>query len=93
MKDRLASAGIGVDDRPKTHRGVALFFSQLRGNVLQMPEHPFVIDFGLSQTTNMLLGNNQKMHGRLRIGILERQHRFVLVHDLSREFAGDYFAE
>jgi hypothetical protein len=39
------------------------------------------------------LGNDQDMRWRLGIDVAERQHRFILKHDVGRNFARDDFLE
>ena len=59
----------------------------------QVPQHGFVLLTDVVDRGDELVGNDQNVHGALRVDIAERRHALVLKHDIGRHFAADDFAE
>jgi len=93
MKHGLPRPGAVVDDQAVSLRIQAFFVRNFfRGKKKMANEFSVrlrhAVDLG-----NMSLGNNERMHGCLRVRVLERDDCFVLVDDLGGHFFIDNFAE
>jgi hypothetical protein len=62
-------------------------------NAEEMAEQRLVAELGGRHAGDFLLWDDEEMHGRLRLDIVERQAAIVLERDLGRDFAGDDLGE
>jgi hypothetical protein len=93
MKHGLPRAGAIVDDQAVSLRIQAFFVGDFFcGKKKVADKFPVrlhhAVDLGY-----MPLGNNEHMHGRLGVRVLERDDCFVLEYDLGWNFFIDNFAE
>src|SRR3990172_3088974 len=89
VKDTLAGVGAGVDDDAKAAVGDSLLPRQARGDFEDMTDHGAVIGCEIENAGNMPARDDENMDGRLRIDVLEGNHRVILVNDISFDLALD----
>jgi len=81
MKHGLASPGAIIDDQAIALRIEAFFIGDLLRSKEQLAnEHPVSLSHAVN-LGNVPLGDNQRVHGRLRVDVLECDDRFILKHN------------
>ena len=93
VKDRLAGAGAGVDDRAVSRLTEARIIRQARGHAQQMAEQGFVSLRSFVQRLDVFERKHEDVRWRLRIDVLDRNRAIILMHKLGGNVAGDDFAE
>lgn len=91
----LSSIGAGVDDGAIAVVK-ALLCRDLRRSGEQLAEEcgGFAAELtGVEQTRDVFAGDDQNMHGRLRIDIRKRNHILILVDQFGRDGSVDDFAK
>jgi hypothetical protein len=59
----------------------------------QVPKQSSIFWLGFHEVGEMLFGNHQQMHGRLRIYIVKRQNLIIFVHLVRGHLAFYYFTK
>ena len=91
--DRLATQGVAIHRHAEAFRATLLLRQALSGEE-DMPGELLVIGLAeVVQGRDVLLGNDQKVHGRLRGDVMEGHDLIVLVEHLGRNVPGDDLAE
>ena len=92
MRHFLAAVAAGVDDGSEAVRA-AFLLGKLRHEVDHFTQECGIFGFGRSQGLDVLLGNNQKMHGRLGVDVAEGEHVVVFIDLAAADFAARNLAE
>jgi hypothetical protein len=82
--DHLATLGSAVHGNPISTLAEAESFAESPGDQQTPPEHFAVSGLGSHERGNVALGNDEDMHRRLRIDVLEGEDVVVLVLDVGR---------
>lgn len=92
MQVRYGFAGVRpiVDHESETGSEIELL-RELRGHVQEVTKDWLIGDGRRGDARNQFLGNNQKVHGRLWINVVNDDAELVLMFDLRRNFAVDDF--
>ena len=90
--DSLAAVWAGVDDETKTVVEM-LLLCNFRCSTEQLAEEFGFAEGGVREGAEVLLGNDQNMHGGLRIDVREGEHVIVLKEARDGDCAGGDFAE
>jgi len=93
VKDGLAGAGAGVDDRAVAGLAVTSVIGHPRGDAQEMAEQCFVPLRGLVKRFHVFERNHQHMGGGLRIYVLDGNAAIILMDKVGRDLARDDFAE
>src|SRR3990170_172791 len=93
MENALAGVGAGIDNDAKAAVGDPLLPRQARGDFEDMTDHGPVIRFQVQNPGDMPARDDENMDGRLRIDVLEGNHRVILVNDISFDLALDNAAK
>jgi hypothetical protein len=80
VKDGLARPGACVDHGPVAASFQTPLTRQLRRHYKQSPEEWSIVGGGLIQRCQMFAWNNERMDGRLRVGVL-KGHDFIILED------------
>ena len=83
----LAAVAAVVDHDPVAGLSDAKFLGERRRGQQQMPEHRLVGRRGLADARNEFLRDDQHMHRRLRVDVMERQRPLVFVNRLVGDLA------
>ena len=92
----LAALFAGVGDQPKTTLGIgihALLQRQLGHQHHHAAQHGGVLRLGLGQRGNVGFGNDEEMHRRPRVDVVEREQLFVFIDFFAGNFPRDDFAK
>lgn len=92
MEDRLSCARSNVEDGPVALLDVALA-GDLRGGQMAAADQFGIFGLGFLQSSEMFLGHDQHVRGRLRIDVFEGEDVLVLVNFLRGNLAADDAAE
>ena len=90
--DGLAAVGAGVDDDAETVVEM-LLLCNFRCSVEQLAEEFGFAGRGVREGAEVLFGDDQNMHGGLRIDVREGEHVVVLKEARDGDCAGGDFAE
>lgn len=86
--DGLASITAIVDSDPKP-LGEFEFFGDLRRGQKEVPKDGLIPAFRFRNARNGLFGNDEAMHRRLRVDVVNYDAVLVLVFNFCGDFAGD----
>jgi hypothetical protein len=92
MVDGLAAVGAGVDDDAVAF-GKALVAGYCSGRSKQVAEKSGVIFAGVSERCDVLARDHEKVGGRLRVDVRERDTLVVLEQELGRDGSFNDLAE
>ena len=92
MIDFLTAVTASVDDDAETVDGTFLH-GQLSSQPKHFTQKSVVLRLGVSQRLNVLLGNDQEVHGSLRMDVLEGQNFIIYINFGCRNFATGDAAE
>ena len=96
MVNLLSALGTGVGNQPKTTLRVGvhtLLQGKLGGQQEHAPQKVLVLRAHLRHGGNVQLGDQQKMHWRPRVDVVEGEYLFVFVNLFARYLAGNDFAK
>ena len=79
MIDFLTAVTASVDDDAETVDGTFLH-GQLSSQPKHFTQKSVVLRLGVSQRLNVLLGNDQEVHGSLRMDVLEGQYFIIFIN-------------
>ena len=88
----LAGVSAVVDDQSKTVRELQ-FPGDLSGDQQQVAEDGLIVGARLADSGNHLLRNDQQVHGRLRLNVVQDDAVLVLMLDSRGDVAVDDFLE
>lgn len=92
VRDGFAGVGAAVDDEAEAI-GEAEFFCDGAGGHDEMTEDRLIGGGGIADPGDQLLRNDQQVHGRLGLDVMDDDAAFVLVLDAGGNFAVDDFLE
>ena len=88
VRDGLASICTVIDDDAKA-LGEFEFFGDLRRGQKEVPEGGLIAVFGFCNARDRFFWNNEAMHRRLRVDVVNDNAVRVLVFNFCGDFAGD----
>jgi hypothetical protein len=93
MENRLAGAGIVVDNNPEALGRHPPFTGNPGGNPVNMPDQPVIFRLKVKGIVDMLPGNDKKMNRRHRRNILDYNDLVILKNLFRWNFTLDYSAK
>jgi len=88
------SARVGHEPKAPLWVGSCTFLkSQFRRQQHHAAQQTFVLWRGMCHRRNVQLGNDQEVHGRPRVDVVEGEHLVVFIHFARRDLARDDFAK
>ncbi len=96
MVNLLPALGAGVGHQPKTTLRIgvhALLQGKLGGQQEHAPQKVLVLRAHLRHGGDVQLGDQQKMHRRPRVDVVESKNLFVFIDFFARYLAGNDFAK
>jgi hypothetical protein len=89
VKNALPRIGTGIDDQAKTALREPIVAGQFLSDGKNLADQLLIAFFEIQNGSDVPSGNDQNMDRRLRIDVPERNHRTVLVYDVSLNFSVD----
>jgi hypothetical protein len=92
VKHHLSSTTVHIDEKTVTGISDAKVSGQLLGHISDMTQYGVPVR-DVVQRWNMLPRNYKDMNRRRWIRVPEGNHHFILINDVRRDLAVNYFAE
>jgi hypothetical protein len=93
MKDGLACACACVDDCAIAALGESLLVGDARGDAQEMAEQSFIPLRSFVQRFDVIVRDDEHMHGRLRIDVAQGDASLVLVNNVGSNLARNNLAK
>ena len=91
MENRLSCVGSAIGDDAEV--GQALLLRDFVTDLEAMPQKRSIFFLRTSYIYDLFLGDHEKVDGSDGIDVPKSEGLFVLINDVSRNFAADYFSE